>query len=376
MKYDYLIIGAGFSGCVFAERIATQLNKKVLLIDSRNHIGGNCYDFASDEGIIVHKYGPHIFHTNSPIVWDYLSKFTDWELYYHRVLASVDGMNIPVPFNLNSLYKVFPPNLASKLEDLLIQTYSYGSKIPILKLMQTESKELKMLADFVYRNIFLGYNIKQWNSKPEDLDFSVSARVPIYISRDDRYFQDMFQAIPAKGYTKLFENMLKHPNIELALNTDFKSIQDTIQADKIIYTGKIDEYFDYIHGELPYRSLRFGFEYKNSEFYQPVSQINYSNNFDFTRITEFKHFLNQKTKGTIIAKEYPVPHIIGQNDPYYPIPNDANQEMFEHYSVEAHHIRNKVIFTGRLSDYKYYNMDQVVGVAMSKFTAMCKNINS
>ena len=374
MKYDYLIIGAGLSGCVFAERIATQLDKKVLLIDSRNHIGGNCYDFVSDEGIVVHKYGPHIFHTNSPIVWDYLSQYTEWELYFHRVLALVDGINIPVPFNLNSLYKVFPPSLASKLEDLLIQTYSYGSKIPILKLMQTESKELKMLADFVYRNIFLGYNIKQWNSKPEDLDFSVSARVPIYISRDDRYFQDMFQAIPAKGYTKLFENMLKHPNIELALNTEYKSIQDSFQADKVIYTGKIDEYFDYMYGELPYRSLKFGFEYKNTEFFQPVSQMNYSSNFDFTRITEFKYFLNQRTKGTIIAKEYPCNHIIGENDPYYPIPNKVNQEVFEKYSIEAHHIRSQVIFTGRLADYKYYNMDQVIGVALAKFTEMCKNI--
>ncbi len=373
MKYDYLVIGAGLSGCVFAERIATQLDKKVLLIDSRNHIGGNCYDYVGDEGIIVHKYGPHIFHTNNQRVWDYLSQFTDWTLYFHRVLAFVDGINIPVPFNLNSLYKVFPPNFASKLENLLIQTYSYGSKIPILKLMQTESKELKMLADYVYRNIFLGYNIKQWNSKPEDLDFSVSARVPIYISRDDRYFQDMFQAIPAKGYTKLFENMLKHPNIELALNTDYKSINNMEQYEKVIHTGKIDEYFDFMYGELPYRSLKFGFEYKNTEFYQSVSQLNYPSNFDFTRITEFKHFLNQNTKGTIIAKEYPMQHIIGKNDPYYPIPNDANQEIFEKYAVEANHIRRKVIFAGRLADYKYYNMDQVIGVAMAKFTEMCKN---
>ncbi len=365
MKYDYLIVGAGFAGAVIAERIANELNKKVLIIDRRNHIGGNCFDYINEYGIIVHQFGPHIFHTNSKKVWDYISNFTKWNIYFHHVLAMVDGKNIPVPFNLNSIYQIFPKKYAEKLEHLLIDKYDYGVKIPILKLIENSDKDLKFLADFIYKNVFLGYTMKQWGLKPEELDFSVSSRVPVHISKDDRYFQDNYQGIPIKGYTSIFGKMLAHENIEIRLKTDFKSISE--DYGELIYTGMIDEYFNYIHGELPYRSLEF--ELKSFDFpaYQEVSQVNYPNNFDFTRITEFKHFLPQKSNFTTIAYEFPKAYQKGLNEPYYPIPKEENDIIYQKYKNEALSLSGKVHFVGRLAEYKYYNMDQVVGVALSHF---------
>ncbi len=366
MRFDYLIVGAGFAGSVLAERIATQLNKKVLVVDKRFHIGGNCYDYPNEHGILIHKYGPHIFHTQAKKVWDYLSQFTEWYPYYHKVLADVEGIKVPVPFNFNSIYSVFPQNYASKLEDLLLEKYGYGIKVPILKLMENDNKDLKFLADYIYKHVFVGYTMKQWGLKPEEIDFSVTARVPVYTSRDDRYFQDQYQGIPKHGYTKVFEKLLAHPNIHVLLKTDYKDIIDDIKFDKMIYTGALDHFFDKMHGDLPYRSLEFDLQSYNRAKFQDVAQVNYPNSQDYTRITEFSHFLPSKSENTTVAYEYPKAYKEGLNDPYYPIPHEDNHKVFQKYKEEADKLKN-VYFVGRLADYKYYNMDQIVGVALLQF---------
>jgi UDP-galactopyranose mutase len=367
MTYDFLIVGAGYSGCVLAERIATQLNKKVLIVEQRNHIGGNAFDYFNESGILVHKYGPHIFHTNMKNVWDYLSQYTSWFPYYHHVLGVVEGQNIPVPFNLNSIYKVFPQKYAEKLENLLTEKFGFGIKIPILKLMEENHPDLKFLAEYIYKNIFLGYTVKQWGFKPEELDFSVSSRVPVYISRDDRYFQDNYQGIPANGYSRMFEKMIKHPNIQVLLQTNYKDILDSVKFDKMIFSGQIDYFFDHIHGELPYRSLDFKFDTIQTEQFQEVAQVNYPNNHDYTRITEFKHFSVLKNSATTVAYEYPQDFVPGKNDPYYPVPNKENDELYKKYQAEVQKLNDSVYFVGRLAEYKYYNMDQIVGLALQVF---------
>ena len=372
MIYDYLIVGAGISGCVLAERLSNQLGKKVLLIDKRNHIGGNCYD-EINSGITIHKYGPHIFHTNNKKVWQYISSFTQWHLYFHKVLAVIEGEKVPIPFNFNAIYQLFSPKYAEKLENLLNDKFGYGNKIPILKLLESTDKDLKYLADYIYTNVFLGYNLKQWGCKPEDLDSSVSSRIPIYLSKDNRYFQDKYQAIPLNGYTEMFKNIINNKNIELLLNTDFKSAESTYKFNKLIYTGTIDSFFDYSYEHLPYRSLNFEYQFLNKSYFQEVSQINYPNNYDFTRITEFKHFLDEKSDKTVIALEYPEDYIIGKNEPYYPIPNEANQLIMEKYKSKAREIEKNVLFCGRLADYKYYNMDQAVAVALQLFDKITQN---
>lgn len=366
MKYDYLIVGAGYSGCVLAERISTQLDKKCLIIEKRNHIGGNSYDYYDDNGILIHKYGPHIFHTQMKKVWDYLSNFTSWIDYEHKVKAVIDGIEVPVPFNFNSIDLVYSKEKAQYLENLLIENYGLGVKVPILKLRETKNEDLKELAEFIYQNVFLGYNLKQWGMKPEDLDPSVSGRVPVFLSRDDRYFQDKYQGIPEFGYTKMFKKMIDNKNIHLMLQTDFKDIFDNINFDKLIYTGHIDYYFDFRLGRLPYRTLNFDFQTIEKEYFQSGAQINFPNQHDYTRITEFKHLTKQKHNMTTIAYEYPEDYVFGKNDPYYPIPNKENLELYEKYKELADREKN-VYFVGRLADYKYYNMDQTVGVALQLF---------
>jgi len=365
--FDYLIVGAGFAGSVLAERIASQLDKKVLIVDKRNHIGGNAFDYYNEEGILVHKYGPHIFHTNSKKVIDYLSQFTEWRPYFHRVLAVVEGEKVPVPFNLNSIYKLFPQMFARRLEEELIKNFGYGQKIPILKLRETTNKNLKWLADYIYDNIFYGYTVKQWDLKPEELDAAVTARVPVYISRDDRYFQDTYQLMPKNGYTNLFENMLNHKNIKIMLQTDYKAVLDVVKFNKLIFTGSIDEFFDYQFGELPYRSLNFEFVTHNSEFHQETGTINFPNDYLFTRITENKYLTGQKSDKTTAIIEYPARYENKKVQiPYYPIPRTENNQLFEKYAKEAKKI-NTVIFCGRLADYKYYNMDQIAARALTIF---------
>jgi UDP-galactopyranose mutase len=367
MKFDWLIVGAGFTGAVLAERIATELGKKVLLVESRNHIGGNAYDYYDEHGILVQKYGSHIFHTNAERIWDYLSCFTPWRPYQHRVLGVVEGKTVPVPFNLNSLYALFPPHYAEKLEYQLIQNYGFGTKVPILKLREGDNPELSFLAEYIYKNVFYQYTKKQWGFAPEELGAAVTGRVPVYISRDDRYFQDAYQGMPQHGYTALFQKMLDHPNIKVLLNTDYREILDEVKYERMIYTGPMDAYFDYMHGELPYRSLKFDFQHHNQEIYQEVAVVNYPNEYQFTRISEFKHMSGQRAYGTTVAVEYPQEYVRGSNEPYYPIPREACQTQYAKYLAESKKLNGHVIFAGRLADYKYYNMDQVVGRALSVF---------
>ncbi len=367
MKYDFLIVGAGFAGSVLAERLATVSKKRVLVIDRRYHIGGNCYDEPDSNGILVHKYGPHIFHTNDEDTWNYLSRFTDWHHYEHKVLAVIKGKKVPVPFNLNSIEQSFPEEKADKLKRLLIDNYGYDAKIPILNLLKCEEADLKELAEYIYRYVFLGYTVKQWGVKPEDLNMSVTARIPVFVSRDNRYFQDKYQGIPVAGYTDLFRNLLDNPNIEVRLNTEF-SRTSNFDYDKLIFTGPIDSFFDYKFGKLAYRSLYFETEQHDMEFYQETAQINYPNDYEFTRITEFKHFLDYSSiQRTVIAKEYSQEYRQGENEPYYPIPNDDNHRIYKKYRDEAGKLEGKVYFLGRLAEYKYYNMDQVVARALKFF---------
>jgi UDP-galactopyranose mutase len=375
--FEYIIVGSGFAGSVIAERIANVLNKKVLIIEKRNHIGGNCYDYKDRNGIIVHKYGPHLFHTNYKEVFDYLSNFTDWDIYHHRVLAFIDGKKVPIPFNFNSIEQLFPNTLAKKLEKKLLNRYKYGSKIPILELKKEEDKDLRFLADFIYEKVFRNYTAKQWGMKPEEIDPEVTARVPVLIGRDDRYFNDKYQAIPKEGYTKIFERMLNHPNIKLMLNTDYKEVINIDFEDKkiyffeqefkgkLIFTGMIDELFGYKFGELPYRTLDLKFETVEKEYLQEVAVINYPNDYDFTRITEFKHIHPVESEKTTILKEYPKNYKKG-DIPYYPVFTKENRERYDKYKELAEEFDN-LILVGRLADYRYYDMDDIVKKALEVF---------
>ena len=367
MRCDWLIVGAGYSACVMAERIANELGQRVLIVEQRNHIGGNAYDHYNEHGILVHKYGPHIFHTKSKKVWDYLSQFTEWRPYYHHVLGVVEGKKVPIPFNLNSLYALFPPHYAEKLEDLLLENFGFGVKVPILKLRESAVGELKFLANYIYDNVFYRYTVKQWNLKPEELDRAVTGRVPVYISRDNRYFQDPYQAMPKHGYTEMFNRMLDHPNIKILLNTDYREVINDIKFNRMVYTGPIDTFFDYSHGELPYRSLRFQFDTLDQEWYQEVGTVNYPNEYDITRITEQKHLSGQTLPKSTLVMEYPQAYVPGENDPYYPIPREENRMKYDLYLKEVEKLNGSVIFAGRLAEYKYYDMDQATLRALSLF---------
>ncbi len=373
---DYIIVGSGLAGVVMAERIATQLNKKVLIIEKRNHIGGNCFDFKDENNVLIHKYGPHLFHTNNKEVIDYLSNFTTWDIYNHEVLAYIDGKKVSIPFNFNTLYEVFPTSKAKALEERLLETYDYNSKVPILELKKSTDKDLQFLADFIYDKIFVNYTAKQWGMKPEDMDGAVTARVPVFIGRDNRYFNDSYQMLPKHGYTAMINSMLNHKNIKIMLNTDFKEICELKEKDfylfgskfdgKIIYTGQIDELFEYKFGELPYRSVDMKFETVECEFYQEKATVNYPNDYDFTRITEFKHIHPTNSPKTTILKEYPQEYIIGQNTPYYPIFTTENQEKYSKYLEHSQEFKS-LVMVGRLAEYKYYDMDDMVERALEIF---------
>ncbi|QKF60190.1 UDP-galactopyranose mutase [Aliarcobacter lanthieri] len=373
---DYIVVGSGLAGVVLAQNMATQLNKKVLIIEKRNHIGGNCYDLKDENNILVHKYGPHLFHTNDKEVVAYLSNFTSWDIYNHEVLAYIDGKKVPIPFNFNTLYEVFPKQKAELLEKKLLENYEYNSKIPILELKKSKDKDLQFLADFIYEKIFVNYTAKQWDMKPEDMDGAVTARVPVFIGRDNRYFNDSYQMLPKDGYTKMIENMLNHKNIKLMLNTDFKEICEIKDKDlylfdrkfdgKVIYTGQIDELFDYKFGELPYRSVDMRFETIEKDFYQEKATVNYPNDYDFTRITEFKHIHTINSAKTTILKEYPQEYIKDVNTPYYPIFTQKNQEKYNQYLSYSKEFQN-LILVGRLAEYKYYDIDDIVKRALDIF---------
>lgn len=367
MKVNWLIVGAGFTGGVLAERIATQLKQTVLLVDQRDHVGGNAYDYHDEHGVLVHKYGPHIFHTNARHVWDYLSRFTQWHNYHHRVLGVVDGHQVPIPFNLDSIEALFPVHFADSLSRQLIERFGFGVKVPILKLRESSSGDLKFLADYIYEKVFKNYTRKQWELDPEELGSGVTARVPVYVGRDDRYFQDRYQGMPAQGYSELFRRMLHHPKIRVLLNTRWQDISEQVQYERMVFSGPMDEYFGHMHGQLPYRSLRFAFHHRVEEQVQAVGTVNYPNDYDFTRITEFKHLTGQRCYGSTWIEEYPQAYRYGENDPYYPVPLEENRNLYRKYQAEAEQIQGRVIFAGRLGDYQYYNMDQAVARALSLF---------
>ena len=370
--FDVVIVGAGMAGAVLAERIAAS-GKKVLVIERRRHVAGNCYDEVDANGILIHKYGPHLFHTDDAQVWEYLSRFTEWHLYFHKVKAVIDGKPAPLPFNFNTLHDVFPKSLADKLEAALLRNFEYGKKVPILELKKSADADLQFLADFIYEKIFLHYTEKQWGLPPDKISGAVTARVPVLIGRNDNYFSDRFQAMPKFGYTKLVENMLAHKNIKLLLNADFHEVI-TLRDDKIklfgkkfkgqiIYTGQLDELFDKKFGELPYRSLDMKFETVDAENFQSAPVVNYPNNYDFTRITEFKQIHPAKSPRTTILKEFPQPYVAGKNEPYYPIFTDAAQTIYEKYSAELARFQN-ITAVGRLAEYRYYDIDDVVKRAL------------
>lgn len=366
MKYDYCIIGAGFSGSVMAERISRVLKKKVLIVENHNHFGGHVYDAYDHNGILVQVYGPHIFHTKYQEVWEYISNFTKWNIYHHEVLGLIEGKKVPIPFNLNTLHALFPATLAVKLEAKLIEKYGFGKKITILELKDSDDNDLKSLADYVYEKVFLNYTIKQWGLKPEELSPSVTGRIPVFISKDNRYFQDPYQGMPISGFAPIFNKLLDDKNISILLNTNFLDIKKDIDYKHLIFTGPIDSYFDFKFGKLPYRSLDFEWIHLDSEYYQEIGVINYPNDYQFTRITEFKHLTGQKSAGTTIIKEYPKECDIEKDIPYYPIPRDENQELYKKYEKEAAKTEN-VTFLGRLATYNYYNMDSAIFNALKAF---------
>jgi UDP-galactopyranose mutase len=365
-RRDWLIVGAGFTGAVLAERIASELDQSVLVIDRRNHIGGNAYD-SREDALLVHRYGPHIFHTNSTRVWEYLSRFTEWRPYFHHVLGIVDGKHVPVPFNLNSILALFPPRMADRLCDTLVQRYGFGQKVPILKLRAEQEPDLRFLADYVYSKVFEGYTLKQWGMRPEDLGPGVTARVPILISRDDRYFQDRYQAMPRDGYTALFRRLLDHPRITVELGSEYSDAMASTRFDRVIFTGPIDEFFDYSHGPLPYRSLRFERRSEARHAGLPVGTVNYPNEFEFTRISDQRHLSGELDAAPLLITEYPGQYVPGVNEPYYPIPTEATGALLARYQTDATELDGKVFFAGRLGDYSYYNMDQACARALALF---------
>ena len=356
--FDYLIVGAGFAGSVLAERLATRSNKKVLIIDKRSHIGGNAYDCYNDDGILIHKYGPHIFHTNAKDVFDYLGNFTEWRPYEHRVLASVDGQLVPMPINLDTINKLYGLNLTSFQVEEFFQ--SVAEDVPVIK--TSEDVVVSKVGRELYNKFFKNYTNKQWGLDPSQLDKSVTSRVPTRTNRDDRYFTDTYQAMPLHGYTRMFENMLNHPNIKIMLNTDYHEIMQFVPFKEMIFTGPVDEYFDFQFGKLPYRSLEFKHDTLNVEKHLAAPVVNFPNEHAYTRITEFKALTGQTHPKTAIVYEYPQ----AEGDPYYPVPMQENAELYSKYKKLADETPG-VHFVGRLATYKYYNMDQVVAQALTLY---------
>ena len=356
MNADILIVGAGFAGSVVAEQMANK-GHDVLVIDRRPHIAGNAFDEEDSNGVTIHRYGPHIFHTNSDSVFDYLSRFTRWRPYEHRVLASVDGQLLPIPINLDTVNRLY----GFDLDEEGLKTYFESVRDPRDQIRTSEDVIVNTVGWDLYKKFYRGYTRKQWGLDPSELFASVASRVPVRTNRDDRYFTDTHQAMPAEGYTKMFARILDHPRISLELGVDFRKLRSSLQARHIVYTGPIDEYFDFCYGKLPYRSLFFEHEHlAGIERSQPVGTVNYPNEHSYTRITEFKHLTGQKHAGTSIVREYPQ----AEGDPYYPVPRPENDLLFKKYQTLAEQEKD-VTFVGRLAQYRYYNMDQVVGAALS-----------
>ena len=371
-----IIVGAGLSGATMA-RLYAESGKDVIVIDKRENIGGNAYDFTDKNGIIVQPFGPHIFHTEDKKVFDFLSRFTTWREYEHRVLAKVrKDKFVPVPFNLTSLFTLYSPDKAEKIKKILIEQIGFDKKVPIMQLKKHENADVRKFAEFVYKNIFYIYSLKQWGIKPEYLSGEIMNRVPVYLSYEDRYFTDKYQYMPEYGFTEMVANMLRHPQIKLKLRTDAKSQLTFDNGDiyfggklftgKVIYTGCIDELFDYEYGELPYRSIKFKFKLVKTPSYQPSAVVNYTTSHNYTRITEFTKFTSPKKENTVIVKEYPKAFKRGRDIPYYPIPMEKNKAHYEKYKKLANRYENLYLL-GRLARYEYINMDVAVRKAMDLF---------
>lgn len=371
--YDVLIVGAGIAGSVVAREMAEK-QKKVCVIDKRNHIGGNCYDEKDEYGVLIHPYGPHIFHTNVEEVFAYLSRYTKWNSFYHTVVANVHGEYMPVPFNLHTLEKSFGAE-AQRIEKKLIDRYGVDSKVPILELMSQKDSDLKRLGHYVYDNIYVYYTMKQWGKKPEEIDPAVTARVPVSVSYNDGYFSDFYQGLPKDGYTEMFKNLLNHENITTKLNVEAKTVLKIAGGEvffdgepfdgEVIFTGPIDEFFDCKYGRLPYRTLRFSFEHYEEKNFQNYSVVNYTVDEDYTRITEYKCLTGQECKGTTISKEYPSAYEGKDGQvPYYAIASTENAALYEKYKAELKDI-SRFHLLGRLSEYQYYNIDKMVEKALA-----------
>jgi UDP-galactopyranose mutase len=356
--FDYLIVGAGFAGSVLAERLASQLGAKVLICDKRPHIGGNAYDHYDDHGLLIHKYGPHIFHTASPRIFRYLSQFTQWRPYQHRVLASVEGKLLPFPINVDTVNQLYGLSLSPE------EAAAYFKRVaePVKNTRTSEQAVVGKIGRDLYEKFFRNYTRKQWGLDPAELDAAVAARVPARTDHDDRYFTDEYQAMPLHGYTRMFENMLDHPNISIVLNADYREVAREINFREMIYSGPVDSFFDCRFGKLPYRSIDFRFETHPVRRYQSAAVINYPNEHAYTRITEFKYLTGQNHHKTSIVYEYPN----SEGDPYYPVPRAENAELYRKYKLLADATPN-VRFVGRLATYRYYNMDQVVGQSLALF---------
>ncbi|WP_434676797.1 UDP-galactopyranose mutase [Pseudomonas sp. R1-18] len=362
--YDFLIVGAGFAGSVLAERLAAGLGKKVLMIDRREHIGGNAYDHLDSAGVLVHRYGPHIFHTNAERIFDYLSRFTEWRSYEHRVLARVDGQLVPIPINLDTLNRLYGLNM----DEAEAEAFLASRAEPVDNIRTSEDVVVNQIGRELYEKFFRGYTRKQWGLDPSQLDKSVTSRVPTRTTTDDRYFTDRYQVMPLHGYTRMFERMVSHPNIDILLGVDFAELREQLQFRHLVYCGPIDEYFDYCYGRLPYRSLRFEHKSMDQAEFQPVAVVNYPDEaVPYTRITEYKHLTGQQHTKTSVTYEYPC----ADGDPYYPIPRPENAELYKRYQALADQ-SDEVTFLGRLGTYKYYNMDQVVGQALALYQRLAE----
>jgi UDP-galactopyranose mutase len=357
--FDYLIVGAGFAGSVLAERLASQAGKRVLIIDKRNHVGGNAYDHYNDDGILVHKYGPHIFHTNGERIFQYLSQFTEWRPYEHRVLAHVDRQLLPIPINRTTVNRLYGLDLQTEEE---CEAFFASRAEPVEHCRTSEDVVVSKVGRELYEKFFRGYTRKQWGLDPSELDAQVTARVPTRTNCDDRYFTDTFQAMPLHGYTRMFERMLAHPSIKIMLNVDYREVAGIIPYREMIFTGPVDQFFDYRFGKLPYRSLEFRHETLDQEQALPVAVVNYPNDHGYTRVTEFKHLTGQKHPKTGVVYEFPR----AEGDPYYPIPKPECTALYNKYKALAD-VTPGVHFVGRLATYKYYNMDQVVSQALATF---------
>lgn len=355
MYYKYVIVGAGIAGITMAERLASKTNEKVLVIEKRNHIGGNVYDSYNDDGILIHNYGPHIFHTNNKEVFDYLSRFTEWNDFQHRVLTFVDGNLLPMPISVETINSLYNLNLNT----FEFENFIEEQRIKLEKIETSEDVALSKAGKDIYEKFFKNYTIKQWGTDPANLDTTVISRIPFRFNRDTRYFADKYQGMPKHGYTKMCEQMLNNKNIKIMLNTDYKEVLDDLNYDKLIYTGPIDEYYDFEFGKLQYRSVRFEVETIDTNSFQEAPVVNYPNDYDFTRITEFKKLTWQNHSKTTIMKEFPC---FGE-EPYYPYPTKEWKDKFTLYKTKMEKELD-VVFIGRLAEYQYYNMDAVVQKAM------------